>query len=121
MATYWRTLIAHGIAVVPIRESPEMHHDIPSCVRKSLSDLAACDEPAVDAIRTEPPTVVASRLVPAAHLIDLNSLICRAPSCAPVVGNVLIYKDSHHLTSEYALTLSPYLARQLEQVPALAG
>ncbi len=46
----------------------------------------------------------------------MNSLICGPVNCPPVVGNVLVYQDSHHLTSTYALTTAPYLEQDLLKV-----
>jgi hypothetical protein len=42
-------------------------------------------------------------------LITMNSFICAPTTCAPVVGNVLVYRDAHHLTGTYITTLRPYL------------
>ncbi len=58
-------------------------------------------------------TRAASGSVP---LIDMNSLICGRVKCPPIVGNVLVYQDSHHLTSVYALTTAPYLEKRLLKV-----
>jgi hypothetical protein len=43
----------------------------------------------------------------------MNSLICGRIKCRAIVGNVLVYQDSHHLTSTYALTTAPYLEQRL--------
>jgi hypothetical protein len=58
-------------------------------------------------------TAAASGTVP---LIDMNSLICGRVKCPPIVGNVLVYQDAHHLTSTYALTIAPYLENRLLEV-----
>ena len=33
--------------------------------------------------------------------------------CPVVVGNVLIYRDNHHLTATYARSLAPFLSTAL--------
>jgi hypothetical protein len=43
----------------------------------------------------------------------MNALICGPVSCPPIVGNVLVYQDNHHLTGTYALTIAPYLEKRL--------
>jgi hypothetical protein len=40
-------------------------------------------------------------------------LVCGRIVCAPVVGNVVVYRDSHHLTNTYSKTLVPYLQQRL--------
>ena len=59
------------------------------------------------------PTVYATQVAGGSvPLIDMNALICRPASCPAIVGNVLVYQDSHHLTSSYALTMAPYLEQE---------
>jgi hypothetical protein len=119
MATYWRTLISHGIAVVAIQESPETGINQPDCLRAHNDDPGPCTVARADAVINDPPTVVAAREVPAAHLVNMNSLICGKDSCSPIVGNVLVYRDTHHLTVTYSRTTAPYLDRKLQRIPAL--
>ena len=42
-------------------------------------------------------------------VVNANSLICGSQVCAPVVGNVLVYGDRHHLTGPYSKSTAPYL------------
>jgi hypothetical protein len=46
--------------------------------------------------------------------IDLSNYICTATTCPPVVGGVLVLKDSDHLTRAFSATLGPYLLRALD-------
>ena len=115
MDAYWDQLEAHHISVVAIKESPDMGLNVPDCLSKNPSSPAKCTVPAAKALKPNLPTVfaikAASGRVP---LIDMNPLICGPVSCPPMIGNVLVYQDSHHLTSTYALTTAPYL----EDAPA---
>jgi len=117
MAKYWRQLEQHGISVVAIKETPILGRSIPECVSQNPLDTSVCDVPASKAIRRNLPTALAAR---ASHgkvpLIDMNALICGPVDCTAVVGNVLVYQDSHHLTSTYALTMAPYLEHRLLKV-----
>lgn len=51
-----------------------------------------------------------------AHLIDLTQWYCDDQTCPQVVGNVLVYRDTHHITATYAATLAPYLGQELAKV-----
>jgi hypothetical protein len=42
-------------------------------------------------------------------VVNANSLICGPQVCAPVVGNVLVYGDRHHLTGPYSKSTAPFL------------
>ena len=119
MAVYWRQLLAAHIAVVAIRETPEPGRDEPQCLE--AHSVASCSTPRSVAIAKITPVTVADAAVNGrATLIDLNRLICSA-WCSPVVGNVEVYRDAHHMTQTFALTLAPYLERALLKVPALAN
>jgi hypothetical protein len=122
MAQYWRQLEASKISVVAIRETPTIYTIVPGyCVSRHGPSSSACDEPVSTAIVADPPTELAARqLGGAVKDIDMNSLICGPTECSPVVGNVMVYLDSDHLTSNYSETLAPFLLpRLLRSVPAL--
>jgi hypothetical protein len=114
-ATYWSQLEAHGIGVIGIRETPSMTSlDVPACVAKYGAAASKCTLPRAKAIEPDPPTSYAAKLLGGkVPVIDMNSLICGPSKCAPVVGNVLVYLDSHHLTESYGTTLAPFLEQRL--------
>jgi hypothetical protein len=113
-ATYWRALEDHGIPVVGIRETPDMRTDVPSCVAQYGPGASQCVVARSTAEHADPPTSYAARALGGkVPVIDMNSLICVPAGCAPVVGNVLVYQDNHHLTWPYAQTLAPFLEAEL--------
>jgi peptidoglycan/LPS O-acetylase OafA/YrhL len=116
MAQYWKQLQSHGISVVAIRESPDVGLNIPDCLARNPSAPARCSVPKAKAIVRDPPTEYAALATAGTvPVIDMDSLICGPVDCPPVVGNVLVYQDNHHLTSTYALTTAPYLEKRLLQ------
>lgn len=118
LATYWRRLLDHEIPVVAIRETPEPGRNMPNCL--ATRSIASCSTVRASALPSITPVTVAERAVGGrAFTVDLNDLIC-STVCAPVVGNVVVYRDVHHLTQTFGLTLAPYLERRLLRVPALA-
>jgi hypothetical protein len=36
--------------------------------------------------------------------------------CAPVIGNVLVYRDTYHMSATFAATLADWLERRLPRV-----
>ena len=114
MARYWKQLQGHGISVVAIKESPDVGLNVPECITKNPAAPKNCAVPKAKAIASDLPTVYAARAaLGTVPLIDMNSLICGQVNCPPIIGNVLVYQDSHHLTSAYALTTAPYLEQDL--------
>jgi peptidoglycan/LPS O-acetylase OafA/YrhL len=115
MAKYWDQLEDHGISVVAIRESPDVGLNVPDCLSKHTPEM--CTVSKAKAEVHNPPTKYAVRAASGkVPLINMDSLICGPATCPPVVGNVLVYQDSHHLTSTYALTTAPYLEKRLLKV-----
>jgi peptidoglycan/LPS O-acetylase OafA/YrhL len=110
MAQYWTRLEAAGISVTPIRETPDLVEDVPTCVDQHPADLAQCDVPVSAAILPDSPVTDAAKLMSGkVTVVDANSLICGPKVCAPVVGNVLVFGDRHHLTGPYSTSTAPFL------------
>ena len=114
MDAYWDQLEGDHISVVAIKESPDMGLNVPDCLSKNPSSPEKCSVPAARALKPNLPTEFATKAASGSvPLINMNTLICGPVSCSPVIGNVLVYQDSHHLTSTYALTTTPYLEERL--------
>ena len=47
------------------------------------------------------------------HLVDLTDAFCDSRWCPAVIGNVLVYADSNHMTPTFARTLVPELRTRL--------
>ena len=119
MADYWRRLIANDIDVVAIRETPEMGKDVPDCLSKPGATPDDCDRKRSKAVGEGTPVQVAAAKVRKATYIDLNDHLCGPKWCKPVVGNIVVYIDSHHVTRTYSRTAGVYLVKKLEKLDAL--
>jgi peptidoglycan/LPS O-acetylase OafA/YrhL len=116
MAQYWTRLEAAGISVTPIKETPDLVEDVPTCVDEHPADLARCDVPVSAAVLRDSPVTDAAMLMNGkVTVVDANSLICGPRVCAPVVGNVLVFGDRHHLTGPYSKSTAPFLEPLLLQ------
>ena len=107
----YEQLLATGTTVVAVRDTPSPRFDMPLCV-----DLhgPASEECTVDRVSYYDEDAFAALEVPeGVHKVDLTDAICGPSECAPVVGNVLVYRDDAHLTNTYAATLGPYLGAEL--------
>ena len=114
MVPYWSQLENHGIQVVAIRETPFIGLAVPSCLTRNHGVTAKCAVPAKKAILPHPPTMVAAaEMHGKVPDINMNPLICPGLICQPIIGNVLVYQDSHHLTNLYSSTLTPFLEQDL--------
>src|SRR3984885_9578078 len=122
MAKYWTQLEDAGISVTAIKESPDLVEDVPTCVEQHAAEPADCDVPTSKAILRDSPVSDAAKLTGGkVSVVDANGLICAPQVCAPVVGNVLVYSDRHHLTWPYSQSTAPFLQPLLLKANKVLG
>jgi peptidoglycan/LPS O-acetylase OafA/YrhL len=110
----WTTLNQAGIPVVALRETPLMGRDVAACVSAHRTRLDRCSTARTEALSAPSILQPAAAGLDASATIDLTtSEICPGTSCPPVIGNVLVYRDNHHLTAEYSSSLAPFLTKAL--------
>ncbi|MFF1634419.1 acyltransferase family protein [Leifsonia sp. NPDC058248] len=115
----WKPVADRGTRIVAIKDNPRPRVDYLKCIDEHQSTAAtACandEDTAFHYFDGQPQAV--SR-VPGASLLDLSRYFCRERSCAPVIGDVIVYRDANHVTSSYTRTLAPYVR---EGVLSLTG
>ncbi len=118
----WTELIQNGTQVVALADSPIPGFDVAECVSENRDDLRECTFGRTSATRR---LGISSReaaaAVDGADFIDLTDSICPSEECPVVVGGVLVYRDSQHLTDSYVRTLTPALRAELDRVQAVEG
>jgi hypothetical protein len=113
---YWADWEKNNITVIAIRDSARTRKDAFECIERSPVDLKKCSMPRKDLFDQIDPT---SRLNPKpanVSFIDLTDRFCDLELCSPVGGNVLVYRDTHHITIEYSRTLADPLGERMKQV-----
>lgn len=105
MASVFNELDGHGIATATIHDTPRLSFDPGDCLANNPRN---CSEPRQKAAR-KPLMKQAADLFESVHHIDMTDLICGPDRCDVVVGNVIVYRDTNHLTRTYASMLAPYL------------
>ena len=132
MAAAFRFLDDEGIPVVGLRSNPWLvdsdgnRQNAPACLAErkvNWRDDADAAE-AAEACGIARDEGLADR-DPAARLfggfdhgwsIDLSDAICLDDHCPAVVGNIIVYRDSNHLSVAYADSLQPLLAREMAPI-----
>ncbi len=81
----------------------------------AASDLRECGFDRQEAIDRSSAKLYlqAHKAVPSSTLIDIREFICPEDTCAPVIGNVLVYRQTTHITNTYVETLLPVLEPKL--------
>jgi peptidoglycan/LPS O-acetylase OafA/YrhL len=106
----WNILNENGIRVFAIRDNPYMPFDVPECIEENLPNYQQCG---ADRNLVLSPEFDSSQVPPNVTILDFSNYICGDDTCQSVVGNIIVYRDSHHLTSTYVETLEPFLAPHL--------
>lgn len=116
-AKLWVELENSGIDVVVLRDNPQYQEKtkLLTCVQQHRKNPDAC---ALDLRRSLPHDrqLTAAAQTPSVDLLDLTSLFCRGARCPVVIGNVLVYRDNHHISATYAKSLAPSLEAELTQL-----
>jgi len=102
---------------VVIRDTPASRDDVLGCVSQALLPQQECAMPELLALPPDPAVAAAAQLgAPRFQTVDLTGFFCDGTLCFPVVGGVLVYLDSNHLTPRFVSTLAPYLDAQLHRL-----
>ncbi|PZE68860.1 acyltransferase family protein [Curtobacterium sp. MCBD17_021] len=117
----WQPLIDRGATVVAIRDTPAAGSGVQRCVDEHPDDVGSCSIDTERAFAAEDRLVDAARATRGAVVADLTSSFCTAGSCPAVIGNVLVYRDSHHLTRTYVTTLTAALGSRTDVALRDAG
>ncbi|MFZ7096831.1 acyltransferase family protein [Luteimonas dalianensis] len=110
-----RALIDSGIQVAAIKHTPWNRREIPDCVATNADDWNVCSTERQSALGRAALSIVAERS-PEVTLLDFDATFCTQTSCPPVMGNVLVYRDSHHLSATFSRTMWKELYDRLEFV-----
>ena len=120
----WAALPRTVRRVIVLRDVPTHPLRTADCI---AADLAAGRPPIPDCAVHRSGALVADAEVVAARrlhsrrvrVVDLSSFMCGPRECYPVVGGVLVNKDTNHLSQTFSTTLGPYLLRRA--LPLLAS
>lgn len=101
----WRQF--EGISTIfAIRDNPRMSFNAPVCLEQNAGDAESCSELRSEKLSELPPWETTPNIPSNVEFADLSDYFCNDESCATVIGNVIIYRDEHHLTASYAKTLA---------------
>lgn len=120
LAKAWQELSDNGIPVVPLLDTPSPGDlTVYECVAENTDNLEKCTFSRSEGIERSGASVQvpAARRVEGTQTVDMSDVICPTKTCVPVIGNVLVFRQTSHLTDTYVRTLIPELTNRL--VPAI--
>lgn len=106
-------LESHGIPVFAIRDTPFFDREIPAC----LAEFGRhADECSVEREKTLPSVSNWDELAEKpsnVYYYDYSDYICEPDVCRPVIGNIVGYVDSNHMTKTFNETLGPLVREDM--------
>ena len=98
-------LTEDGIRVVGFRDHARLDYNPYTCVESKGADDPSCTVAASEVLAPSNPAQ-SLESIDNYRNVDLNDLICPDGECRPVIGNVHVWLDSHHLTWDYAESMT---------------
>ncbi len=112
----WARLAEKGMNVIAIRDNPLMRVNVPDCVEMGKMDITPCIAPRKVLMEEVDPAIRLKNKPANVAFIDLTDRFCDQSKCYPVSGNVLIYKDTNHITATFSRSLAGTLGERMKQV-----
>ena len=109
-------LSGQGINVLAIRDNPWIRNEDGSprepvdCLALG-KDARTCGTTRAALSATDPADSL--RGIRGVSLADNTRLLCDESRCPAVIGNVTVYRDSHHFTATFVLSMQEYLEEEL--------
>lgn len=107
----WSELTEAGMTVFVIADIPMTGGvTVADCLADHADDRSACAMHRRDALPGGGVSAaVAKSEDPDVHLIDLTPWMCDETTCFAVVGDVIVFHDSVHLSEDFSRALAPYI------------
>ncbi len=104
-------------SVALLVDTPRSDVDVPACLAKHRDAIERCTTSRTAAfgwrhLRRE---TEAARLT-GASLVDMSDIVCPSDPCPPIIGSTLVYRDHHHLTATFVVSIAQDLYAALPPV-----
>lgn len=121
----FRTFSQAGIPIYAVRDNPwimvkdpetrqpmDVQLNAKTCISSGRS-AEDCGMAQGDALSEQNPALKAYEGIPGIQHIDFTPLFCQDGVCRAVIGNVLVYRDSNHLTDVFIKSMEPFIESAL--------
>ncbi|GED99194.1 acyltransferase family protein [Gordonia crocea] len=109
---------ARGQKVIAMRDTPWTHLENdwnpPECLATGRKPQVCGVKQSVALAPTDPAKTIAAQF-PGITFLDYTKAVCQDGYCPAIVGNILVYRDTHHFTATFARSLAPALEKDLRK------
>ena len=113
----WQTLSDNNIPILAMRDTPWMVRNgepyFPADCLASGGNAISCGIKRSDVLSDHNQTLDFVAQFPLLKPLDMSDAVCRKDICRAVEGNVLLYRDAHHISTTYMRTMTAELGRQI--------
>ncbi len=113
----WQTLSDNNIPILAMRDTPWLVRNrqpyFPADCLADGGDAISCGIKRSDVLSDHNPTLDFVAQFPLLKPLDMSDAVCRKDICRAVEGNVLLYHDSHHISTTYMRTMTNEVGRQI--------
>jgi peptidoglycan/LPS O-acetylase OafA/YrhL len=113
----WQTLSDNNIPILAMRDTPWMVRNgqpyFPADCLASGGNAISCGIKRSDVLSDHNQTLDFVVQFPLLKPLDMSDAVCRKDICRAVEGNVLLYRDAHHISTTYMRTMTAELGRQI--------
>lgn len=112
----WQAFEQRGTRVVVTEDVPGMRPTAaPECLAQARDSDDPCSVSRESRVRPNLTTLLAQQHPGLATYVPLSQHFCDASTCHAIIGGVVVYFDSHHVTTTYAKSFARYLGEDLEE------
>ncbi|MGA0356943.1 MAG: acyltransferase family protein [Ilumatobacteraceae bacterium] len=106
--------VSETMTPIVLIDSPDPPEDVPTCLSEHPEEIEVCEPGAPG--NTETAVAATIREITAERgvgTIDPRPWLCVENRCPVVVGDILVYRDSHHLSDTFVRWFTPVLDRAI--------
>ncbi|MGB1727001.1 MAG: acyltransferase family protein [Ilumatobacteraceae bacterium] len=106
--------VSETMTPIVLIDSPDPPEDVPTCLSEHPEEIEVCEPGAPG--NTETAVAATIREITAERgvgTIDPRPWLCVDDRCPVVVGDILVYRDSHHLSDTFVRWFTPVLNRAI--------
>jgi hypothetical protein len=116
---YLKELEDRGVRIIFLLDNPHPTYKgaVYECVTRHPDNLSACAFSRKKGVAQSGAASArkSANTLKKPQIVDLSDYICLGKICPAVIGDVLVYRGTHHLSNTYARTLSPVLTEELRR------
>jgi hypothetical protein len=117
MIATWTAFARRGVRVIVTEDVPGMRpRRDPECLAASTARHDPCAMPERTTVRSNIMDRTARAHPDVATYLPLRQYFCDGSRCHALIGGLVVYFDTDHLTATYSRSLAPYLGAQIARV-----